>query len=257
MTTPALVDIRGVAVGYGDQPILRNVDLRIEAGEIVAIVGGSGSGKSTLLRTLVGLLRPRAGSVHLFGEDLYRLREHSRRRVLSRLGLVFQDGALFASMSVLDNVMFPGRKLSDLPEDVLRELALIKLAQVGVAGLAERMPHDLSGGQAKRVALARASVLEPRLLVCDEPTSGLDPLNTTILGRLLLRSRNEDGVATMLVTHDMQMVMELSDRAVVVAAGGVRAQGPPSILERSQDPHVRELFHREAVPQLRDSRGLD
>jgi len=141
--------------------------------------------------------------------------------------------------------MFPGRKLTDLPDEVIHELALIKLAQVGVAELAERMPHDLSGGEAKRVALARANVLDPPLLLCDEPTAGLDPLNATILSQLLRRSRDH-GVAAMLVTHDMKMVMDLSDRAVVVAAGGIRAEGLPATLERSDDPYVRELFHCEA-----------
>lgn len=251
MTTPALVEMHGVTVGYTEQPVLRDVDLRVEAGEIVTIVGSSGSGKSTLLRATAGLLRPMAGSIHLFGEDLYQLPERSRRRLLSRLGLLFQDGALFGSMSVLDNVMFPGRKLTKWPDEVIRELALIKLAQVGVVELADRMPHDLSGGQAKRVALARANVLDPPLLLCDEPTSGLDPLNATILARILRRSRDE-GVAAMVVTHDLQMVMEVSDRALVVADGGIRAEGLPEALERSDDPFVRELFHPDA-----DARGAD
>jgi phospholipid/cholesterol/gamma-HCH transport system ATP-binding protein len=244
MTTPVLVEMRGVTVGYGNEPVLRNVDLHIDAGEIVSIVGSSGSGKSTLLRATVGLLRPTAGTVRVFGEDLYQLPVRARGGVLARLGLLFQDGALFGSMSVIDNVMFPARKRIELPEEVLRELALIKLAQVGIAELADRMPHDLSGGQAKRVALARANVLDPPLLLCDEPTSGLDPLNAAILSRLLRRARDQ-GVAAMLVTHDMQMVRELSDRALVVAAGSIRAQGLPATLEHSDDPYVRELFHPE------------
>lgn len=257
MTTQPLLEMRGVAIGYGEQPVLSNVDLRVDSGEIVSVVGSSGSGKSTLLRAAVGLLRPTAGTVHVFGEDLYELPARSRGRLLSRLGLLFQSGALFGSMSVIDNVMFPGRKLSDLPTDVLRELALIKLAQVGIAELAERMPQDLSGGQAKRVALARANVLNPRLLLCDEPTSGLDPLNAAILVRLLRSSRDHEGVAAMLVTHDMQMVMELSDRILVLAAGSIRAEGPPATVERSEDPYVRELFHHAATPHQPGARGLD
>lgn len=244
MTKPALLELCGVSVAYGKEPVLRDVNLHICAGEIVSVVGSSGSGKSTLLRTSVGLLRPIAGVVRMFGEDLYQLSARARGRLLSRIGLLFQDGALFGSMSVIDNVMFPGRKLTDLPDEVNRELALIKLAQVGVAELAERMPHDLSGGQTKRVALARANVLDPPLLLCDEPTAGLDPLNAAVLSRLLRRAR-EDGVAAMLVTHDMQMVMELSDRVIVVAGGGVRAEGLPATLERSEDPFVRELFRHD------------
>lgn len=244
MTSPALLELCGITVGYGTEPVLRDVNLHICAGEIVSVVGSSGSGKSTLLRTSVGLLRPIAGVVRMFGEDLYQLSARARGRLLSRVGLLFQDGALFGSMSVIDNVMFPARKLTDLPDEVNRELALIKLAQVGVAELAERMPHDLSGGQAKRVALARANVLDPPLLLCDEPTAGLDPLNAAVLSRLLRRAR-EDGVAAMLVTHDMQMVMELSDRVIVVAGGGIRAEGLPTTLERSEDPFVRELFRQD------------
>jgi phospholipid/cholesterol/gamma-HCH transport system ATP-binding protein len=246
MRASALVEMRDVAVGYGEQPILSNVEFRLEAGEIVSVIGISGSGKSTLLRATAGLLPPMAGTVRVFGEELYELPGKTRGRLLSRLGLLFQDGALFGSMSVIDNVMFPGRKLTRLPDEVLHELALIKLAQVGVAELAERMPHDLSGGETKRVALARANLLNPRLLLCDEPTSGLDPFNATVLGRLLRHARDDGDTAIMLVTHDMQMVRELSDRAIVVAAGGIRAEGPPTILDRSEDPHVRELFHQRA-----------
>jgi phospholipid/cholesterol/gamma-HCH transport system ATP-binding protein len=247
MTTPGLVELRDVAVGYVEQPVLTDVDLRIDTGEIVSIIGTSGSGKSTLLRAMTGLLEPKAGAVYLFGEDLYALPPASRGRVLSRLGVLFQEGALFSSMSVLDNVMFPGRKLTDLPDDVLHELALIKLAQLGVDDLAGRMPQDISGGQAKRVALARANLLDPELVLCDEPTSSLDPINAQLLGRLLLRLRDDQGATVVLVTHDMQAVRALSDRAFVVAAGGIRATGTPALLERSEDPHVRALFHPEPV----------
>ncbi|MFO7567995.1 MAG: ATP-binding cassette domain-containing protein [Enhygromyxa sp.] len=244
-----------MSVGYDEHLVLRDVDLWVGAGEIVGVIGGSGSGKSTLLRAAAGLLRPSTGAVRVFGEDLYQLSAKSRGRLLSRLGLLFQDGALFGSMSVIDNVMFPGRTLTDWPEDMLRELALIKLAQVGVAELAERMPNDISGGQAKRVALARANVMSPRLLLCDEPTTGLDPLNATVLGNLLRRACDDEGVAMLLVTHDMRMVFEVADRAIVVAAGGIRAEGTPPILEQSDDPYIRELFHPQTVANSRG--GLD
>ncbi len=253
----ALLQMRGVTVGYGGAPVLRGVDLEVEPAEIVGIIGSSGSGKSTLLRAAVGLLRPSAGEVRLFGEQLYRLPNKARGPLLARIGLLFQDGALFGSMSVIDNVMFPGRKLGHLPVEVLRELARIKLAQVGVAELADRATHDLSGGQAKRVALARANVLDPQLLLCDEPTAGLDPLNAALLGRLLCRARDDDGAAIMLVTHDMQMVLDVADRALVVAAGGVRAEGTPAQLERSAEPQVRELFHGLEAAIDRDARGVE
>jgi phospholipid/cholesterol/gamma-HCH transport system ATP-binding protein len=241
----ALVELLDVAVGYSSEPVLRGVDLRVDEAEIVAIVGVSGSGKSTLLRACVGLLEPHAGVVRLFGEDLYALSEHARGRLLRQLGLLFQGGALFGSMSVIDNVMFPARKQRELPEPVLRELALLKLAQVGVDELADRLPHGLSGGQSKRVALARANVLGPRLLLCDEPTSGLDPANAAMLSRLLRRVRDRDGAAVMLVSHDMDLVGDLADRVAVVADGELRVTGPPAVVSESRDPAVRRLFRRD------------
>jgi phospholipid/cholesterol/gamma-HCH transport system ATP-binding protein len=247
MTTSGLVELHDVTIGYWEQPVLLGVDLRIDAGEIVSIIGASGSGKSTLLRAMTGLLEPAGGAVRLFGEDLYAMSPRARGQVLSRVGVLFQDGALFSSLSVIDNVMFPGRKLTDLPDDVLHELALIELARLGVDDLAQRMPQEISGGQAKRVALARANLLDPELIVCDEPTSSLDPINADVLGRLLLRVRDDQGSTVVLVTHDIRAVSELSDRAYVLADGGIRATGTPSMLERSQDPDVQALFHREPI----------
>lgn len=251
MTTSALVETRGLAVGYFEQPVVKAIDLRIGSGEIVSIIGASGSGKSTLLRAIIGLLEPQAGKVYLFGEDLYALPVAARGRVLSRVGVLFQEGALFGSMSVLDNVMFPGRMLTDLPDDVIHELALIKLAQLGVDDLAQRMPQDISGGQIKRVALARANLLDPELMVCDEPTASLDPINAELLGRVLTRLRDDQGTTVVLVTHDMQAVRGLSDRTFVLAAGGIRATGEPSRLEHSSDPHVRALFHPAPIRRAR------
>lgn len=254
MKASGLVELRDVAVGYAETPVLAGIDLRIDAGEIVSIIGASGSGKSTLLRAMVGLLEPAAGAVYLFGQDLYAMRPRSRGRVLSRVGVLFQGDALFSSMSVLDNVMFPGRKLTDLPDEVIHELALIELARLGVDQLAQRMPQEISGGQAKRVALARANVLAPELLFCDEPTASLDPINAAVLGRELLRLRDDQGSAVVLVTHNMEVVKMLSDRTVVIADGGLCATGAPSTLERSEDPHVQALFHHEpsATPRGAD-----
>jgi phospholipid/cholesterol/gamma-HCH transport system ATP-binding protein len=247
MTPSGLVELRDVAVGYAEPPVLTGIDLRVDPGEIVSIIGASGSGKSTLLRAMVGLLEPTAGAVYLFGQDLYAMRPRSRGRVLSRVGVLFQSDALFSSMSVIENVMFPGRKLTDLPDEVTYELALIELARLGVDELAERMPQEISGGQAKRVALARANVLAPELVFCDEPTASLDPINAAVLGRELMRLRDDQGSTVVLVTHDMQVVRALSDRTVVIADGGICAAGTPSTLERSDDLHVRALFRHEPV----------
>jgi len=242
MSGTAVVELRDATLGYDESDILSGVDLRIDAGEIVSIIGGSGSGKSTLLRAMTGLLQPHRGVVRLFGEDLYRLTTDARGRLLSRVGLLFQHGALFGSMSVLQNVMFPAEKLTDLPSETIRELAWVKLALLGVEGLADRLPRDISGGQAKRVALARATVLDPELLLCDEPTAGLDPISSEALGRLLLDERDAHGTTLILVTHDIPAVERLSDRTFVVGDGGIKASGPPSELKRSPDEHVRALF---------------
>jgi phospholipid/cholesterol/gamma-HCH transport system ATP-binding protein len=247
MTVSALVELRDVAVGYAETPVLTGIDLRIDAGEIVSIIGASGSGTSTLLRAMVGLLAPTAGAVYLFGEDLYAMRPRLRGRVLSRMGVLFQNDALFSSMSVVDNVMFPGRKLTDLPEEVIHELAIIELARLGVDQLANRMPQAISGGQAKRVALARANVLAPELIFCDEPTASLDPDNSAVLGRELMRLRDAQGSTVVLVTHNMEVVRALSDRTIVIGAGTICATGTPSTLERSDDPHVQALFGGEPV----------
>lgn len=246
MTSTRLVDLRGVAVGYAETTILTGIDLGVDKGEIVSIIGVSGSGKSTLLRAMVGLLEPSAGRVTMFGEDLYAMRPRSRVRVLSRVGVLFQNGALFSSMSVVDNVMFPGRMLTDLPAEVLRELALIELARLGVDDLAERMPQQISGGQAKRVALARANLLGPELILCDEPTVSLDPINAVVMAQVLMRLRDDQGSTVVLITHDMRTVEELSDRVFVVADGRICAVGAPSELARSEDPRVQALFHPES-----------
>jgi phospholipid/cholesterol/gamma-HCH transport system ATP-binding protein len=245
-TTP-LVEFDEVCVRYGSVLALREIHLDIRPAEIVSVIGTSGSGKSTLLRTMAGLLQPERGEVRMFGEDLYALSHDVRGRLMTRVGLLFQEGALFGSMTVLDNVMFPGRKLTNLPDDVIRELALTKLAQVGVSDLADRMPQDISGGQTKRVALARANLLDPRLVLCDEPTSGLDPINSTMLSRLLARARDQRGASVVLITHDMQTVVELSDRVLVVAAGELRAEGTPDELAHGRDSLVSALFHRERL----------
>jgi phospholipid/cholesterol/gamma-HCH transport system ATP-binding protein len=242
---PATVALRGVDLGYGEQPVLRDVELRIAEGEIVSIIGGSGSGKSTILRAMTGLLPPLQGTVELFGEDLYAREPRERAPLLSRTGLLFQRDALFGSMSVLQNVMFPVDKLAHLPRPVTRELAYIKLETLGVAELALRRPGEVSGGQAKRVALARATVLDPALLLCDEPTAGLDPVNAGRLGRLLLRLRDVRGASVVIVTHDMQTVRQISDRTLVVAGGGIAASGTPGELQDSADEEIRAFFRHE------------
>jgi phospholipid/cholesterol/gamma-HCH transport system ATP-binding protein len=245
MPDEAILECCDLACGYGrDQPVLTNVNLAIPSGEILMILGGSGSGKSTLLKTMAGLLEPLAGRVMLFGSDLYAMRFEERATLLRRSGMLFQREALFGSLTVLENVMFPVRELTDVVEPIARELAHAKLTQLGVAELAARHPDQISGGQRKRVALARALILDPTLVFCDEPTSGLDPITSVLIDQKLEFIRDTFRIAIAAVTHDISSVRRIADRVVVVARGGVLAIGSVAEVENSPDADVAALFLR-------------
>jgi phospholipid/cholesterol/gamma-HCH transport system ATP-binding protein len=245
MPDDLLLQCRNLDSGYScDHPIVKNVDLTIRRGEILTILGGSGSGKSTLLRTLAGLLKPLAGSVTLFGTDLHRVELEERGALLRRTGMLFQREALFGSLSVLDNVMFPVLELTNVLEPVARELACTKLEQLGIADLGARFPDQVSGGERKRVALARALILDPLVVFCDEPTSGLDPATAALIDQMLTSIRDASGIAIAAVTHDIASVRAIADHVVVLAHGEVRAAGSVAEVESSTDPDVHALFHR-------------
>jgi phospholipid/cholesterol/gamma-HCH transport system ATP-binding protein len=242
-----VVECRGLAVGFGDTPVLSGIDLAVERGTIVAVLGGSGSGKSTLLRALTGLQRPLAGEVRLLGEDLYALDAEGRRGLLRRTGMAFQQDALFGAMTVLENVAMPARELTRLPEAVLCEMARIKLAVVGLSGFEHRAPTSLSGGQRKRAALARASILDPEVIFCDEPSAGLDPVVAAGIDDTLLRFRDALGVTIVAVTHELESIRAIADRAIMLGGGGVIAAGTVPELERLDNEDVHNFFHRIAA----------
>ncbi|HET7505486.1 MAG TPA: ATP-binding cassette domain-containing protein [Kofleriaceae bacterium] len=244
-TGEVLLECRDLTVGY-DEPILEQVDLTIRRGEIVALLGGSGCGKSTLLRTIIGLLPPLAGEVRLFGESMYAVPPDDRARLLRRTGTAFQQDALFGSMTVEDNVALPLRELAALPDPVVREMVRIRLARVGLAGLEHRMPTQISGGQRKRAALARASILDPELMFCDEPSAGLDPVVAAGLDETLLELRSAFGVTLAVVTHELESIRAIADRGVLFAHGRIRAEATIDELSRSADPEVFGFFHRVA-----------
>ena len=243
MTAP-LLECRGLAVGY-DTPVLEHIDLRVEPGEILALLGGSGCGKSTLLRTFTGLLRPLAGEVLLFGQPLHDLSPDDRNRLLRRTGTAFQQDALFGSMTVGDNVALPLRQ-ADVAEPIIREMVAIKLGLVGLAGFERREPASLSGGERKRVALARASILDPDLVFCDEPGAGLDPVVAATIDATLLRFRAAFGMALVVVSHELESIRALADRAVMFAGGAIVARGTIDELAVSKDRVVFDFFHRVA-----------
>ncbi|HTL35893.1 MAG TPA: ATP-binding cassette domain-containing protein [Kofleriaceae bacterium] len=231
-----------VSVGY-EKPVLQHANLEISRGEIVALLGGSGCGKSTLLRTLVGLVPPLAGHVYLFGESLYELEPEPRDKLRKRIGIAFQQDALFSSMTIEDNVALPLRELTKLPGDVIREMVRMRLALVGIADLARRLPANISGGQRKRAALARASILDPELIFCDEPTAGLDPIVAADVDHTLVQFRDVLGSSIVVVSHELESIRATADRCIMLAHGGVAATGTVDELMHSRDKTVFQFFH--------------
>jgi phospholipid/cholesterol/gamma-HCH transport system ATP-binding protein len=244
--TDVLVECRDLTVGY-DKPVLEHVDLTITRGEIVALLGGSGCGKSTILRTITGLLPPLAGTVAVLGQDLYALDLEARNQLLRRTGTAFQQDALFGSMTVEDNIALAVRELTSVPDPVIREMVRMKLALVGLPGIEPRFPTSLSGGQRKRVALARACIMDPEIVFCDEPSAGLDPVIAASIDETLDKLRSLLGVTLVIVTHELESIRAIADRAVMFAGGGIVARGTVEELERSRDTTVYNFFHRVAA----------
>lgn len=236
-----------VAVGFDpEKPILDNVNIEVGRSEIVALLGASGCGKSTLLRTLCGLLPPLHGDVLLFGESLYDLPEERRSAVLRRIGFAFQADALFSSMTVEENVGLPLRELTSLPTSIIREMVHMRLELIGIGELAKRYRTQMSGGQRKRAALARASILDPELIFCDEPTAGLDPVVAAEVDQTLVRFRDALGSTIVVVSHELASIRATADRAVMLAEGSVIASGTIDELAQSHHKAVHEFFHARA-----------
>ncbi len=243
--------VEGLVAAYGERTILDGVDLSVARGEIRAILGGSGSGKSTLLKHCVGLLAPVRGRVRVLGQPLHDLDGPERTRLLRRIGVLFQNGALLGSLSVGDNVALPLREHTDLPEPVIREIVGLKLAGVEMSHAENLLPGELSGGMRKRAALARAMALDPELLFCDEPSAGLDPLTSAELDELILRLRDRFGMAIVVVTHELMSIDRIADRATMLSGGKVIADGTLAEVKRSDQPEIRAFFRRIAAGELR------
>lgn len=241
MSEPILQCI-DVAVGY-ESPVLHDVNIEIGRGEIVALLGASGCGKSTLLRTLCGLLPPLDGEVLLFGESLYELRDERRNELLRRVGFAFQADALFSSLTVEDNVALPLRELTELPGVVIQEMVRMRLELVGIGELAKRYRAQMSGGQRKRAALARASILDPELIFCDEPTAGLDPVVAAEVDNTLVQFRDALGSTIIVVSHELASIRATADRAIMLAEGTVIAAGTIDELVHSRQKSVHQFFH--------------
>ena len=245
MATDNLVEIDAVSFGYGRRPVLEGISMRMPRGKVVAIMGGSGCGKTTLLRLIGGQLRPTRGSIRVGGRAVHELDRDGLYALRRRMSMLFQFGALFTDLSVFDNVAFPLREHADLPEAMVRDLVLMKLEAVGLRGAHALMPAELSGGMARRVALARAVVMDPMLVMYDEPFAGLDPISMSVVGSLIRRLNDALGATSIIVTHDVVESLQIVDYLYFVAEGRVVGKGTPDEIRAAELPVVHQFVHGE------------
>jgi len=257
-----LVDVESVSFSYGRRPILKGISMRVPRGKVVAIMGASGSGKTTLLRIIGGQLRPTSGRVQVAGQPVHSLEPEALYRLRRSMSMLFQFGALFTDMSVFENVAFPLREHTELPEKMIRDLVLMKLEAVGMRGSHHLMPGELSGGMARRVALARAVVLDPMLVMYDEPFAGLDPIALAVIGQLIRKLNDALGSTSIIVTHDVLESLQIVDYLYFISDGVIVGEGTPEEIRRSDLPYVRQFvrgetdgpvpFHYPAKPYAAD-----
>jgi phospholipid/cholesterol/gamma-HCH transport system ATP-binding protein len=240
-----LVDLARVHFGYDARPVLNGIDMTIPRGKVVAIMGGSGCGKTTILRLLGGQLKPQSGSVSVAGQRVETLSHAGLYRLRRSMGVLFQFGALFTDLSVFDNVAFPLREHTALPESMIRDLVLMKLNAVGLRGAAQLRPSELSGGMARRVALARAIALDPMLIMYDEPFTGLDPISVGVIANLIRRLNDALGATSIVVTHDVEGSLKIVDYLYFVSEGVIVAQGTPDEIRASREPFVHQFVFGE------------
>jgi phospholipid/cholesterol/gamma-HCH transport system ATP-binding protein len=242
-STETLIEISGLEFAYGNRQILKGINLKIPRGKVVAILGTSGSGKTTLLRMVGGQLRPDAGHVKVAGKIVHELDDDELYLMRRQMGMMFQMGGLFTDMSVFDNVAFPMRERTDLPEPVIRDLVLMKLHAVGLSAAHRLMPGELSGGMARRVALARAIALDPMLIMYDEPFSGLDPISLNVIANLIRKLNDALGVTSIVVTYDVAESLKIVDYVYFISNGVVAAEGTTGQVRASNDPFVRQFVN--------------
>ena len=244
-TTPTnpdvLVELRDVHFGYGERVILDGITLTVPRGKVTALMGASGGGKTTVLRLIGGQYRAQAGSLTFDGQEVAHLDPTALYAVRRRMGMLFQFGALFTDLSVFDNVAFPLREHTDLNESMSRDIVLMKLDAVGLRGARDLMPSEVSGGMARRVALARAMALDPELVMYDEPFAGLDPISLGTAARLIRQLNDTLGLTSIIVSHDLDETFHIADQVIVLANGKIAAQGTPDEVRQSTDPLVHQF----------------
>ena len=243
---PNLVEIRDLQFSYGDRVILSGLRMDFPRGQVIAVMGGSGSGKTTILRLIGGQIRAQAGSVSVDGEAVEQLDTEGLYRIRRKMGMLFQHGALFTDLSVFDNVAFPLREHTTLPESMMRDLVMLKLQAVGLRNAAHLMPSEISGGMARRVALARAVALDPQLMMYDEPFAGLDPISMGVTANLIRHLNDALGSTSILVSHDVNESFAIADYVYFLSQGKIVAHGTPQQLRDSADPYVKQFVHAES-----------
>jgi len=248
-----VIEVRGLLSQFGERVIHENLDLVVERGEVLGVVGGSGSGKTVMLNSIIGLKEPEGGSIKVLGHDIGDMTKEQAADIERRTGVLFQQGALFSSLSVIDNVASPLVEHTSLPKEVIRELAEMKIAMVGLKPESHHLkPAELSGGMRKRVGLARALALDPELLFLDEPTAGLDPIGAGAFDDLIRQLSDDLGLTVFMITHDLDTLYAITDRVAVLADKHVVATAPVQELERSDHPWIKEYF---LGPRGRAARG--
>lgn len=245
MTTPeSIISIKDLSVGFGDRIINKNLNLEVYRGEILGVVGASGTGKSVLLRTIIGLIPKRAGTIEIFGQDFAKLNDTQRRQIEQRWGILFQQGALFSSLSVKQNIQLPMREHLQMSEQLMDDLAILKIKLVGLKpDAADKFPSELSGGMIKRAALARALALDPEIVFLDEPTSGLDPISAGEFDELIATLQKTLGLTVFMVTHDLDSLRNVCDRIAALGDGKVLETGTMDVMLKSDHPWLKAYFH--------------
>lgn len=249
-----IIEVRDLVTRFGDHVVLNNLDLDVHRGEVLGVVGGSGAGKSVLLHTIVGLLKPAAGSIQVLGCEMMRASDDARREIEQRWGVMFQDGALFSSLTVRQNIEVPMREQLNLDADTRRSLADLKLSLVGLpASAASKYPSELSGGMRKRAGLARALALDPEIVFLDEPTAGLDPIGAAAFDTLIQKLQKALGLTVFFVTHDLDSLHTICDRVAVLVGGEMYATGTLQEVREVKHPWIHQYFHG---PRARAVRNL-
>jgi phospholipid/cholesterol/gamma-HCH transport system ATP-binding protein len=240
-----LVEIRDLHFSYGDRPILQNLSMDFPRGKLIAVMGGSGSGKTTVLRLIGGQIKAQRGTVSVNGEIVNQLDTDGLYRLRRKMGMLFQFGALFTDLTVFENVAFPLREHTELPEELIRDLVLMRLNAVGLRNAADLKPNEISGGMARRVALARAVALDPALIMYDEPFAGLDPISMGVTANLIRNLNDALGSTSIVVSHDVNETFMIADYVYFLSAGRIVAAGTPDEMRRSADPYVKQFVNAE------------